>query len=80
MNCYHQNAIRFLLQKPIIAAGYAFQIELKYRLWSAGFKVQEVPITFTERRQGTSKMSGKIIQEALTKIPYLRWLKLWHRL
>ncbi|MBP5296568.1 MAG: polyprenol monophosphomannose synthase [Bacteriovoracaceae bacterium] len=80
MNCYHQDAVKFLLQKRIQATGYAFQIELKYRLWSAGFKIKEVPITFTERRQGTSKMNGKIVQEALTKIPYLRWLKLWHRL
>ena len=78
MNCYQQNAIKFLLTKTIKAVGYAFQIELKYRLWAAGFKIKEVPITFTERRQGTSKMNGKIIREALTMIPYLRWLK-WRK-
>ena len=80
MNGYHRQALAYLAQTKIKAHGYAFQIEVKYRLWSKGFKVQEVPITFTERRQGTSKMSGHIIKEALLTIPYLRWLKFCHRL
>ncbi len=80
MNGYHRAALAYLTQTPLKTHGYAFQIEVKYRLWSHGFKLQEVPITFTERRHGISKMSGHIVREALLTIPYLRWLKLWHRL
>ena len=80
MNGYHRQALEYLTHTPLQAHGYAFQIEVKYRLWSKGFKLQEVPITFTERRQGTSKMNGHIVKEALLTIPYLRWLKLCHRL
>ena len=80
MNGYHRRTIQYLTSAAIQTHGYAFQIEVKYRLWSKGFKLQEVPITFTERRQGTSKMSGHIVKEALLTIPYLRWLRLIHRL
>lgn len=47
------------------AKGYAFQIELTYRALRAGFRVREVPITFTERVRGQSKMSGSIVSEAM---------------
>ena len=52
--------------------GYAFQVELTYRALEAGFRVKEVPIIFSERRRGESKMSRRIMLEAITMIPRLR--------
>jgi dolichol-phosphate mannosyltransferase len=45
--------------------GYAFQIEMKYRAWKLGFKIQEVPITFVDRAEGQSKMTKGIVKEAM---------------
>ena len=56
----------------ISSAGYAFQVETTYRAVRAGFKVVEVPITFTERRVGESKMTGGIVLEAALKVPGMR--------
>ena len=52
--------------------GYSFQIEMTHRLWRQGMKIVEVPIIFTDRFLGTSKMSSKIVREAL----WMVW-KLW---
>ncbi|MDP6893589.1 MAG: polyprenol monophosphomannose synthase, partial [Verrucomicrobiota bacterium] len=52
--------------------GYSFQVELTHILWRTGFKVVEVPIIFTDRFVGTSKMSGKIVREAI----WMVW-RLW---
>jgi dolichol-phosphate mannosyltransferase len=52
--------------------GYAFQIEMKFRTWKKGFTIQEVPIIFTDRTLGTSKMSTKIFREALFGVMELR--------
>src|SRR5204862_351461 len=52
----------------INSAGYGFQIEMLWRTWLAGFKVVEIPIIFTERREGVSKMSRSIVLEALKNI------------
>ena len=49
----------------IRARGYAFQIEMKFTTWKFGFKIEEIPIVFTDRKLGTSKMSGGIFNEAL---------------
>jgi dolichol-phosphate mannosyltransferase len=53
----------------IHSEGYAFQIEVLLRAWNAGFRVVEVPITFTERVEGVSKMSRRIVFEALRQVP-----------
>ena len=45
--------------------GYAFQIEMKFKSWKYGFKIKEVPVIFTDRQEGSSKMSGGIFYEAL---------------
>jgi dolichol-phosphate mannosyltransferase len=58
--------------ESISSAGYAFQVETTYRAVRAGFRVIEVPITFTERRVGESKMTGGIILEAAMKVPGMR--------
>ncbi len=60
--------------------GYSFQIELKYRAWRKGFSLGEVPIVFTERDSGESKMSGRIIREAVWKVWQLRIMDLFGKL
>jgi dolichol-phosphate mannosyltransferase len=52
--------------------GYAFQVELTYRALQLGFQVEEVPIVFTERRVGASKMTKRIVLEAAWMVPQLR--------
>jgi dolichol-phosphate mannosyltransferase len=56
----------------IRSEGYAFQVEVTYRALRRGFRVQEVPIVFTERRRGASKMSRRIVLEAIWMVPLLR--------
>ena len=56
----------------VSAHGYGFQIEMTYRTLQAGFRVEEVPINFVDRRVGQSKMSGTIFLEALTLVWSLR--------
>ncbi len=60
--------------------GYAFQIELKYRAWRAGFHLVESPILFTERDTGSSKMSKRIVREAVWRVWWLRIQDLFGRL
>jgi dolichol-phosphate mannosyltransferase len=60
--------------------GYAFQIELKFRAWRAGFRILEKPILFTERGTGESKMSKRIVREAVWRVWWLRILDLLGRL
>ena len=65
---YRRDALAELLAGGIHADGYAFQIELAYRAWRSGLSVGEVPITFTDRRHGHSKLSRRIVVEALWKV------------
>lgn len=60
--------------------GYAFQIELKFRAWRAGFTLRELPILFTERDTGESKMSKRIVREAVWRVWWLRFQDLFGRL
>ena len=64
----------------IESKGYAFQIETTYRAIRRGFRVEEVPITFVDRTEGTSKMSRSIVLEAIWKVPALRLAALARRL
>ena len=63
--CYRRDVLEHLNLDSIRFVGYAFQIEMKYRAWRAGFKIREIPITFIDRKEGNSKMSKGIIQEAI---------------
>lgn len=74
-NCYSIKAIKTLNLDKIFSIGYAFQIELKYKIWSQGLPCIEVPITFYERTVGKSKMSRKIIIEAVVNVFRLRFKK-----
>lgn len=63
--CYRAEVLEVILHNPIKFVGYAFQIEMKFTCWKYGFRLKEVPIIFTDRTQGVSKMSSKIFQEAV---------------
>lgn len=63
--CYSRPVLETLLKREIKFIGYAFQIEMKFEAWKYGFKIVEVPIIFTDRTQGTSKMSAGIFTEAI---------------
>ncbi len=69
--CYRRAVVEAIPLTDIRSQGYAFQIEMAWRAWILGFKVGEIPIVFTERREGASKMSRSIVLEALAKV--LRW-------
>jgi dolichol-phosphate mannosyltransferase len=62
--CYRQVVLRNIRSYQIRSVGYCFQIEMKFTTWKLGYKIVEVPIIFTDRRLGTSKMSGGIFNEA----------------
>ncbi len=63
--CYHRKVLETIKLDNIHLKGYGFQIEMKFSTWKYGFKIIEVPIIFTDRQQGASKMSGGIFSEAL---------------
>jgi dolichol-phosphate mannosyltransferase len=70
--CFRRRALEAIDLDSVTSNGYSFQIELTHRVWRRGMKVAEVPIIFTDRFQGTSKMSRDIVREAL----WMVW-KLW---
>ena len=70
--CFRREALEAIDLDALSAHGYAFQIETTYRVKRAGLRVQEVPITFVERRAGDSKMTGSIVAEAIWRVPLLR--------
>jgi dolichol-phosphate mannosyltransferase len=78
--CYKRKVLESINLNKIKFVGYAFQIEMKYRAYVKGFKVVEVPIIFTDRTKGQSKMSGGIIKEAIFGVISLRIKKLFNRL
>jgi dolichol-phosphate mannosyltransferase len=63
--CYRKNVLETITLDNIRFKGYAFQIEMKFNAWKHGFNIVEVPIIFTDRQEGNSKMSGKIVYEAV---------------
>lgn len=71
--CYRGTALARLLRHPIRMKGYGFQIEMKYIAYRMGLKIVEVPIIFTDRKRGTSKMSGGIFSEALCGVIRMRF-------
>jgi dolichol-phosphate mannosyltransferase len=79
-NCFHRRVLEVLNLERIESNGYAFQIELKLRAWRAGFPLKEIPIVFFERGRGTSKMSKRIVREAVWRVWRLRLMDLFGRL
>ena len=70
--CFRRATLEAIDLDALSAHGYAFQIETTYRVRKAGLRIEEVPITFVERRAGASKMTGSIVAEAMWKVPLLR--------
>lgn len=75
-NAYTRKALSSINLDKVFSIGYAFQIELKYKVWSKGLPSIEVPITFYERTEGKSKMSRKIIFEAVINVFRMRFKKI----
>jgi dolichol-phosphate mannosyltransferase len=71
--CFRREVLEAIHFDGVRSQGYAFQVELTYRAVQAGFRVVEVPITFRDRQQGTSKMSWRIAAEAMWLVPLLRF-------
>ncbi len=70
--CYRRRVLEIIDLDRIRFKGYAFQIEMKFTAWKLGFHIVEIPIVFTDRREGTSKMSGGIFNEALWGVPSMK--------
>lgn len=70
--CYHRRVLSAIDLDKIRFAGYAFQIEMKFAAYQLGFKLREVPITFTDRIEGVSKMSKGIVKEAIWGVLQMR--------
>lgn len=71
--CYTRKVLETIDLEKIRFTGYAFQIEMKYTAWKLGFKIVEVPIIFTDRTMGESKMTKGIFKEAVLGVITLRW-------
>ena len=78
--CYRRVVLESINLDKIKFVGYAFQIEMKYRAFVQKFNIVEVPIIFTDRTKGQSKMSGGIIREAVVGVIMLRLRKIFNRL
>lgn len=79
--CFRREVLESLDLDNIISDGYSFQIEIHYKTWKSGWRIKEIPIVFTERRDGKSKMSKKIVWEAALIVWKLRFFPLfweWH--
>jgi dolichol-phosphate mannosyltransferase len=80
--CYRRKVLETIDLAAIKFVGYAFQIEMKFLAWKFGFKITEVPIIFTDRTKGSSKMSSNIIKEAfmgVIQIKIASWFQTFHR-
>jgi dolichol-phosphate mannosyltransferase len=74
--CYRKKVLARIDFDSIKFIGYAFQIEMKYIAYKLGFKVVEVPITFTDRTEGVSKMNKGIFKEAILGVLKMRFMKI----
>jgi dolichol-phosphate mannosyltransferase len=78
--CYRREVLEALNLDKIMSDGYSFQVEIKYRLWLKNYRIKEIPIIFNDRVCGHSKMSRKIVYEAIWMIWKLRFQALLKRL
>lgn len=78
--CFARRVLEAIDLDRVGSTGYTFQIEMNFRAWKKGFRVGEVPIVFTDRRLGQSKMSGAIVREAVWRVWALRLRSLIGRL
>ncbi len=78
--CFRRKVLEAMPLERVRSNGYAFQIEISYRAWKKGFTVQELPIVFVDRAEGSSKMNRRIVREAIWMVPWLRLQSLFGRL
>jgi len=78
--CFRRNVLESIDLDSVQSNGYAFQIEMSYRVWKRGFRLFEIPIIFVDRTEGVSKMSKKIVREAVWMVWRLRWWSLTGRI
>jgi len=71
--CFRRNVLESIDLNSVKSNGYAFQIEMSFRAWKRGFRLVEIPIIFVDRTEGVSKMSKKIVREAVWMVWRLRW-------
>ena len=74
--CFNRKVLEAIDLDRILSDGYAFQIEMNFRAWAKGFRIQEIPIVFTDRVNGVSKMSRHIVWEAAWMVWRLHFLRL----
>jgi len=78
--CFRREVLEAIDFGKVGSTGYAFQIEMDFRAWKKGFRVGEIPIVFVDRTEGESKMSGKIVREAIWRVWALRLRSVFRRL
>ena len=78
--CFRREVLEAIALEKVESNGYAFQIEMSFRAWKRGFRIGEIPIMFVDRDIGESKMSKKIVREAVWRVWRLRWLSIIARL
>ena len=78
--CFRRRVLETIRLDKIDSSGYSFQVEVNYLTWKKGFRIAEIPIVFTDRKRGVSKMSTKIIREALILVWKLRLLSTFNRM
>jgi dolichol-phosphate mannosyltransferase len=71
--CFRRKVLEAIDLNSVKSNGYAFQIEMSYRAWKHGFRLVEIPIIFVDRTEGESKMSKRIVREAVWMVWRLRW-------
>ncbi len=71
--CYRREVLETINLNRIRFVGYAFQIEMKFAAWKLGFRIEEVPIVFTDRKLGVSKMNKGIIKEGIFGVISIQW-------
>jgi dolichol-phosphate mannosyltransferase len=71
--CFRRQVLEAIDLDDVRSNGYAFQIEMSFRAWKKGFRIAEIPIVFTDRTEGESKMSKRIVREAIWMVWRLRW-------
>ena len=77
---YHRRVLEAIQLSEVKSNGYSFQIEMKFRAWKLGYRLQEIPITFYERTEGQSKMSAAIVREGALRVWELRFRDLFRKL
>jgi dolichol-phosphate mannosyltransferase len=77
--CYKREVLSTINLNNIKFVGYAFQIEMKFTTWKFGFNIVEVPIIFTDRSEGTSKMSKGIVREAIFGVLQMKFSSLFKK-